>query len=150
WGERFFAAYGYNIWVAPLWPSPTFAQWLTYFLPLLVIVIGVWLAGKAENVQTSFALLVCVGILVSPIAWSHYTILTVIPLALVVRWLWQNEWPRTMTYTAFGLWFLLMIPGTTLSYIAQLFASRTTVDGTPIVPFAAGLITLLPSVGLIY
>ena len=148
-GRRLFAGIGYNFWAPPLWSTASLALLFTYLTPAIVLLLGLRVALKAKSFDTSFGLLVGVGILVSPIAWTHYLMLAAIPIVIIARRLQAIRYPRRMSYLAFCLWLLLSIVGATYSYVVGLFASQTTPDGTPIVPFMAGALTLIPAVALL-
>src|SRR5262249_40467097 len=148
-GKRLFVGFGDNFWVPPLWPSMSLALVLTYFIPIAVLYFGIRLALRGRCFDTAFGLLVGVGILISPIAWTYYLTLAMIPIAIIARRLWVIGYPRRISYLAFCLWLLLSIAGATYSYVARLFANHTTSEGVPIVPVSAGLVTLTPAVALI-
>lgn len=147
-GARLFAGGGENFWAPPLWPSASLAQAFTFFAPIAVLSAALLLAFKARSFDTSFGLLVCAGILVSPIAWTHYLMLASIPMAIFARRLWAIGLPRRMAYPAFGLLFALSLTQSSFAIAACSFANDVTPDGLPIVPFAAGLITLIPAAAL--
>lgn len=148
WGERLFAGGGENFWAPPLWSSAPLAQAFTFLAPIAVLSAALLLAFKARSFDTSFGLLVCAGILVSPIAWTHYLMLASIPIVVVACRLWTIGLPRRIAYPALGLLFALSLTQSSFAIAACSFANDATPDGLPIVPFAAGLITLIPAVAL--
>jgi hypothetical protein len=148
-GQRLFADFGYNVFIQPPWPSTLMASLFTYLVPTAVLLLGFWLASRAENFDTAFGLLIGVAILISPIAWTHYLTLAVIPLAIIARRLHALGWPRQRSYLAFCLWLFLSLAGAAYSTVTTLFASQVTSEGTPIVPFVVGLLTLMPATALI-
>jgi hypothetical protein len=143
-GQRLFAGFGYNIQAPPLWPSETLAWLCTYLVPATVLLAGLWFALRADNFDTAFSLLIIVGILVSPITWSHYVMLASIPLVIIARRLWTLGCPRRMSYFMFGVLLMLSIVGPTYSFISSLLASQVTQEGLPVVHPAVGLLTLVP------
>ncbi len=147
-GQRLFADFGYNLSLSSPWPSPFLAQLTTVLIPLAVLAGALWLARKATHFDTAFALLTGVSILVSPIAWTHYLLLAVVPLAVLLRRLQTEGWPRRESYAAFCCTLLFSLPVTMYSNLSVLFARGATADGTPIVPFAAGWFTLMPGIAL--
>lgn len=149
WGERLFAGYGSHFFAPPLWASEPLAKLCAYAIPVAVLLFGLRLALRAQRFDTAFGLLIGVGILVSPIAWTHYLVLASIPLVITAQRLWVNGIPRGISYLAFGLWMLLSTAGTVFADCAGLFASRMTPEGIPVVPFAAGALTLIPAAALL-
>jgi len=148
-GRRLFAGFGYNFWAPPLWSSTSLTLLFTYLTPAIVFLLGLRIALKARNFDTSFGLLVGVGILVGPIAWSHYLMLASIPIAIIARRLWEMGYPRKLSYAAFGLWLPVSFVGASYSFITTLFAGHSTREGIPIVPFAVAMMTLIPAVALL-
>jgi hypothetical protein len=102
-GERLFAGFGYHFSAPPLWASTFMAQLCAYVIPLAVLLFGLWLALRARRFDTAFGLLVGVGILVNPIAWTHYLILASIPVVITVSRLRVLGIPRKMSYLTLGL-----------------------------------------------
>jgi hypothetical protein len=148
-GERLFAGYGYHFAVPPLWPSATLASIGAYVVPSVILLFGLALALRASNFDTAFGLLIGVGILVNPVAWTHYLILAAIPIAIIARRLWEMGFPKRMSYLAFCLWLPSMVNNGGLAHFALLFTILTTPEGVHVIPAAAGLLTLIPAVALI-
>lgn len=149
WGGRLFAGSGYHFSAPPLWASTPLAQFCTYAIPVAVLLLGLGLALRARRFDTAFGLLVGTGILVSPVAWPHYLIFVSIPLVIIARRLWVMGFPRELSYLTLGLCMLLSLTGNFLADGARLFASRTTPEGIPVVPFTAAALTLTPAVALL-
>ena len=150
-GQRLFLRFGVGIFIAPLWESPFLAKAFSILAPAAVLIIGLRLANKAENFDTSFGLMIIIGILVNPIAWTHYLLLTAIPLAIVVRRISKHGFPKSRCYEVVGIWLTFHSGplGWISAYIkvARLFSGQTTIDGVAVVPFAAGILTLIPVIG---
>jgi alpha-1,2-mannosyltransferase len=128
----------------PLWSAPILAQVVSYALPLALLVVGLWLASCARSFDTSVAILVCVSILVNPIAWIHYLVLATIPGVVAARHLIRLKLPSRETFLAVAIGLLLSVPNNALTRIALLFATERSLAGEePTVPFAAGLLTLI-------
>ncbi len=96
---------------------------------------------------TSLRYLVCVSVLVSPIAWAHYLVLTLIPALIAARLLFTLRFPKRETYLSALVALLLAIPPFPKALIESLFANGDASTGKQAtVPFAAGLLTLAPMV----
>lgn len=148
-GVRLFAGFGYHFSAPPLWDSPTLAAVFTYAVPLAVLFLGMALALRAKHFDTSFGLLVGIGILTGPVAWSHYWLLALIPLSVIAQKLWQQGLPRKQVYLAFAIWLPSTISTGRLTDFTLWFADGVTPEGVPIVPSWAGWLTLLPGVALV-
>jgi hypothetical protein len=129
----------------PLIQSLGLARIVSIGLPLAVLAIGVLLAIRARSYDTAFGILVCVSILVSPVAWRHYLVLCLIPFAIVVHSLATRNWPRRVTNLSLVLALLLFIPRSTLDSIMLALSGNDPAH----VPFLIALLSYLPAVALL-
>ena len=149
WGARLFAGSGANFLAPPLWSSTLLAQLFTYLAPLAILSFALAFALRARRFDTSFGLLVCAGILVSPIAWSHYLALASVPMAITANRLWTMGFPRKLALPAGVFFMLLSVPPLAFAYAAILFTDLKTPEGISAAPFMAGMFTLIPAVALL-
>lgn len=133
----------------PLVASPAMAHFVSWALPLGLLGIGLTLALRAKSFDTSFGILVCVSILVNPIAWGHYLILALIPLVIVGHRLYSLDLPRKETWCLLLFSLLLFIPKLGIRwFILQLTGNELSAKSAQ-VPFAATLLTLIPAVAIL-
>jgi Glycosyltransferase family 87 len=145
-GRRLFGEYGHKIVTIPRWPSPFLADLLTYVVPSVLLIFGLALAVRAKQFDTSFGILVIVGVLINPVAWIHYLLLAAIPIVIIARRIVLMEARRKMAYTAFVICLLMSTsPGVCVS-AAKSFSTQTTPSGFAIVPHWAGALMLIPVV----
>lgn len=144
WGSRLFAGTGLNIHALPLWESESLALISTWLLPAIILLAGICLAFRIDHPDTIFGLLVSIAILVSPIAWNHYLMLSIIPFMILAQRIREMGTPGNLVLSAFCFWFPISFTHLGLVKFAGLFATGSTAEGVPIVPFLAGNITLLP------
>ncbi len=149
WGIRLFEGAGFSYHLSPLWPAPTLALIATYALPLVVLLLGMALAWRAANFDTAFSLLTVVSILVSPIAWYFYLLLALIPLAVLARRLVAMGIPAEPSLLALGFFLLLSIKPGIYEQFVKSFAIEPASQGMLTVPYAAGLLTLVPMAALL-
>ena len=133
--------------VPPLFAEPALAPFFSIAIPLTLLIFGFIFAFRARNIDTSFGILICVMILVSPIAWSYYLILALFPIAIAVRGLSFLNWPRKETNIAIFI-------GITFSFSARglmplLLGNRIPEGLVAMLSFTAALLSLLPAVGLL-
>ena len=129
--------------------APGLAGPVAFILPLILLGIGLLLAARASTFDASFGLLICVSLLTSPIAWSHYLILTSIPLAIVAHRLLALNLPARETNLAILVGLLLSIPRAALNNVILMFAENSADACSPVVPFAATLISLVPAAAVL-
>ncbi len=58
----------------PLINAPAIAPFISIAISFAMLIFGLAFAFKARNLDTSFGILICLMILVSPVAWDHYLI----------------------------------------------------------------------------
>jgi hypothetical protein len=78
----------------PLFNAPAVAPYISFAIPFAMLIFGLTYAIQARTLDTSFGILICLMIPVSPVAWDHYLIPVLIPLVVVVRNLSSLNWPR--------------------------------------------------------
>jgi alpha-1,2-mannosyltransferase len=86
-------------------------------VPLLVILI-VCLATRRQPVEWAIGAMLCVSIVVSPVAWPHYLILGGLSVALIGHWLAHRRFPVVETNAAILAGLLLLIPQPTWHTLA--------------------------------
>jgi hypothetical protein len=81
--------------------------------------------GGAENIDLEYALCTVMQLLLTPIAWSHYLVVLILPLAILASWLRRSEphWSAICPYI--GLLLCFTIPDTTIKY-AQAIVEKLT------------------------
>jgi hypothetical protein len=129
----------------PLVQSLGLARIVSIGLPLVVLTIGLLLAIRARSFDTAFGILVCVSILISPVAWRHYLVLSLIPLAIIIQSLVTRNWPKRVTNLSLGLALLLFIPRSSLDSIILALSGNDPAH----VPFSVALLSYIPAVTLL-
>jgi alpha-1,2-mannosyltransferase len=152
-GWRLFEGTGspilYGVQAAPLTFQPQLAQPVSLSLMLLWLIVGLILALYVRSFDTAFAVMICVSVLVSPLAWSHYLVLLAIPFAVLEGRATLSGGARWQLYLMFLLLLMLSIPTFALSGAIERFILPDGMDRLgPTVPFAASLISLVPTLGL--
>jgi hypothetical protein len=126
--------------IAPLMHWPAAAKLCSILFPLLVLAFGLWLAHKCQSFDTAFALLLCISLLVNPVAWNHYFVLLLLPLAILARRLQQMDFPPALTLKLAIFWLVASPSPDTWRQLAAFFQSVSVTGERPTVPFAAGLL----------
>lgn len=148
-GARLFDDFGREFTISPLLKAPALAGLLAPLLPTLLLSYGMYLAIKAKQFDTSFGILILVGILVNPIAWSHYLILTVLPFLILFKRMRDCSSRRSRRSALFGIVVALSLPPGFRIAAVQLFSEGFTASGKPLVPWWAALLTVLPAIALL-
>jgi hypothetical protein len=155
-GWRLFEGTGdlllFGVEAPPLIHAPELARWVSLALPLAVLIIGLWLSHRARSFDFSFGILVCVSILISPVAWSIYFVLLVIPLLIGSRCLLYLAFPTRETVLVIVLFLIFSIPHPILHNFLLFFApvqQNGSVANLPQVSCWVSMFTLIPSAGLL-
>ena len=129
----------------PLAKCPSAARALSIVLPLGVLTIAGLAVRRHPNPDHAFAAMICVSILVSPISWNHYPVLTLIPGALVLRWIVCHRLPAKQTNWILGVFLLLAV-----NWVRPplWLVAAAPANGEASVPFALGLLTMIPAVAV--
>jgi len=128
-GWRLFEGYGSSIPGSGVTPAvitaPALARHLFYGLPVTLLTAGLLLSTRARSFDASFGILVCVSILISPVAWSFYLLLALIPITIVGRYLVALHFPRKETNIALGVGALLVLSSEEMPPTSRLFSLAT-------------------------
>jgi hypothetical protein len=150
-GWRIFEGTSLDLWgganVPPLFNAPALAPFVSLAIPFAILILACLFSFRAGTLDTSFGLLICLIILVSPVAWSHFLILALIPLVIVIRKLASLNWPCKETSIAIFI-------GITFSFFAGqlmplLTGDRLAAGLLPTLSFTVGVLTFLPAIGLL-
>lgn len=148
-GKRVFGEYGRYFASAPLLFSPSGEKVVTYLLPILVLLSGLGIVAIMKKFENAFGAVLLISILVSPIAWTHYNLLAIIPLAIVAKWYSAAGWPKAKSYKLILSFALLSVFSGAYQTMAIWFSTGRTATGLLLVPFWATQITFLPVAGIV-
>lgn len=128
----------------PIFKAPLLAQWISFLIPLALVGLGLILVIRYKNFDAGFGLFAMIAFLISPVVWTHYFVLTLICLAVTLRALARQGFPKRVSILFFSLVGLLWLAGESfLADIIYTFSSGN-VNGEPFLPFWAGMLTYLP------
>jgi hypothetical protein len=148
-GERLFAEFGNNFLSAPLWPAPLLARVVNVVLPLAVLATALYAAQRLGDFNAGFALLACVSVVLNPVAWTHYLLLTVPATGVVVQRLRALGWPRAWVKRLLLISAPFCVTHPLWSLLALSFSSAGGADPRPSVPFAAAWLTVTPTLAVL-
>jgi len=80
--------------------------------PILIAlaVTGGLALSRHSSLEGAIGTMLCVSVAASPTTWSHYFVLLLVPVALLLRSLRRQRWPRTVTRRVAGVLALLALP----------------------------------------
>ncbi|MBN2005251.1 MAG: DUF2029 domain-containing protein [Anaerolineae bacterium] len=133
----------------PVLVSPLLARGISVILPLLLVIVGLGLAYRTRDFDIAFAIVVCVSVVVNPVAWIHYFILATLPLCIIGQQLLAQHFPRTETRVAMICSLLLLVSHRQWENLAVTLGAQTIIGDTAVVnPWILIILTMLPA-GLI-
>ena len=151
-GWRLFAETGSaqitSIRISPLMKWQLAAKVCSVLFPVIVLAVGLWLANRSNSFDTAFALLLCVSLLVNPVAWTHYFVILLLPLAILILHLQKMEFPPVATRGVAIFMLVSSLSARFWSQLATYFQTISASEGQSTVPFAAGLLTFTPAFAL--
>jgi len=127
-------------WYTPLVNVPSLALLASLITVGVVLVLVVKATIHSHSFDTAFCALASISIVLNPIAWSHYLVLTAPALCLVGWRIWQARFPRRSVIPAAAVLILALLVEYTLPAVASLTQSF----GARLVPFWIGVIAYLP------
>lgn len=150
WGIRLFQGAGFSYHLHPLYDAPKLAEITTYLFPLAILLLGLTMAWRARNFDTTFSWLAFVSILFGPIAWYFYLLLAVIPIVVLARRLTVQRFPLGASGLGLTFWVLMSVKPSFYDHLAKSGSSGMYNAAYHMVgvPFAAGLFTLIPTAAL--
>jgi hypothetical protein len=130
----------------PLVAAPDVAPYVSIAVSLAVLVVGFTMALRTKSFDISFGIMVCMCLLVTPVTWSHYLILTLIPIAITGRYLFDLDLPKKETWIFLVISLILFLPRLDPRWFIM---GHEIKEKSTQVPFVAAILTFIPAVTLI-
>lgn len=137
--------------LAPLFVSAPLASLVSLTVPLVVLGLTMLALRRRLQHEHAFGLAICLSVMISPIAWDHYLVLLLIPIAQVVSWLKQYHFPKHETLlAAVGMLLLLISWDDWLTLGLVLTGSPVPPDSSRSLALLPGLLTIGPMLAVVY
>lgn len=133
----------------PLISLPGLAPIASIVFAIVFLIAGLAIALLSDNFDAAFVILVCVSILVNPVAWSHYLILTIMPAATVIRYIWLKRLTIREIFNSIAILLFLFIAGGLRSLIFLFYDSDPNRVRSLSVSFPMSLFTLAPLLSIV-
>lgn len=148
-GSRVFMAdkmiWANEIQLEPLRPRAALERPAAIALPLIALAASLVLARRLRSFDSAFGVVVCFGLVINPVVWDHYLLLTALPIVIAVRRLVGGDaWQKAIATLGLAIT-IIPRPGD-LHLAIGLFA--TPEGDTLRLAFLPGLLTYLPLVAL--
>lgn len=129
----------------PLVNLPLAGQIISFGLPALLFLYVFWRLWFSRDLDLAFAALMSLSLLISPITWTHYYVMAVIPILVISQRLSALFYPLKSSIVFAIVTIAVYIPTVFLGQIASSFSPGR---GQP-VSFFAGSILMLPTIALL-
>lgn len=127
-------------------PNETLERIVKYALPALMLVVALTLALRCRSFDSSYGILMTLGLPINPVIWDHYLLLTALPITICLRRLMRVGFtPWTGTLVLVGLGVSILLPHAYLDKSVELFKVPDERYDF-VLPFLPGLVTYLPLV----
>src|SRR5262249_40586508 len=147
-GQRLFSTSGEVLQSTPLWQAPLLARIATMALPLLIAGLAIRAARRLQSFDSSFALLMAIGVVLNPVAWQPYLMTAAPALVLLAMRLRELHWPPRTTVMVALLVIAMTVPVGWFRLLARRFAVGVSPVGQPIVPALPALLTMTTGIAL--
>ena len=137
-GPRVFDASA-DVWYKPLINVPSLATLLSVVAVVCVLVLAIRVALRTRSFDSAFCALACVSIVLNPIAWSHYLVLTA-PVLCLLAWRMKHDGFTRRNIITTGV---VMVMALSIEHVLPAVA---TLSGSLPVPFLLSVFTYLPLV----
>ena len=126
----------------PLIYSPATASLVSVILPVVVLALGLWVAIGVKDESLAFAMMVCLSIVVHPIAWNHYLVLMAIPMLTAGQKIALQGFPGRQCIVLICLGMILGMPPEIINDAQLTFTQRQLPNHVAFVAFPVSLIGL--------
>lgn len=131
-------------------PVPWLSGIVGLLLPIAALIAGMTVSTHLRDCESSFALMVCVSLLVSPLFWTHYLILLSIPIYVLFFKLLNARFPRYETIFFVFFLVLVLVPQRSAYQLALFWGTYSYHPDNPLVsPGLLMFLTTLPLMAII-
>ncbi len=141
-GPRLFDSSADN-WYKPLIHIPALVTFVSLVIVAGVVALALKGALRVRSFDSAFCALACISVVLNPIAWTHYLVLTAPALCLVAFRTMHGKMPRKSMLVAGVVLIAALLIEHTLPAVVAL---SPRVSGAGPVPFAVSVIAYLPLV----
>jgi len=131
----------------PLVNAPAIAPIVSILVVGTVLMAGLVLAWRMRDSDSSFGILTCVSILISPVAWPHYLMQAALPAVIAIRLCLKRELPGKASFLLLVACILLFVPYHGIR--DRLLSGNPEMGPGHFVPFVLTLPILLPALAVL-
>jgi hypothetical protein len=95
----------------PLIDIPRLAPVFSYGLVALLLCVSLYLSIKVRDIEVAYAVMVSFSLLMTPICWTHYLVVTAIPVACAARYVFSRNGDLKGRVELYLICACLLIPG---------------------------------------
>ena len=133
----------------PLIHAPATAALVSVALPVVVLAVVLIAALQTRDQSSAFGMLICLSILIHPIAWNHYLVLMAIPVLVAARRLSERGFPSPQFILLLCLGLILGLPPEQINQAQLHFTQHLLPNGEAFVTFAGSLLGLSYTIAVV-
>lgn len=127
--------------VPPVTYLPHLAPYFSYGLVALLFSVSLFLSLRVKNFEAAYGIMISFSLLMSPLCWSHYLVVTAIPCAFVARRVFGENSTARGRMALYLTSACLLVPGPILAGMQRWFQEHSYFD-TPLLLLAVSLIPM--------
>jgi hypothetical protein len=131
--------------VPPLVDIPRLAPVFSYGLVVLLFCVSLFLSVRVKNIEAAYAVMVSFSLLMTPLCWSHYLVVTAIPFAYAARRLLDEHATVKSRIALYMAGACLLVPGSILGDLERWFQGHRALDH----PLFLLAVSLIPIYGVL-
>jgi len=141
----------YSFQSPPIIDMPDIARYVSLICVITFLFISLIWAKRLQYFDISFAIMTCVIVIISPIAWNHYYVITAIALAVTGLYLAKLSFPKKQTLGFIILVFFVFIGNSLMNKIVILLngGNDAIIANNFQISFTSSLIYFLPMLEII-
>jgi hypothetical protein len=131
--------------VPPLVDIPRMAPFISYGLVVLLFCVSLFLSVRVRNIEAAYAVMISFSLLMTPLCWSHYLVVTAIPFAYAARRALDERATVKSRMVLYLTGACLLIPGPILAGLERWFQQYSALD----LPLLLLAVSLIPMYGVL-
>lgn len=135
----------------PLVNFPEISPYVSSLIVIILFVFGLLYALRSQNLDQSYAIMICVILTASPIVWEHYYMLLIISILVLFRYLVDQHFPTSSTILLFLVGCLMFLFNDQIAEITNTLNGGAGVQSMQRMPitFISSLLAWVPMLELV-
>lgn len=140
-----------DILIPPLFVSEPLAWLVGLAMPAGLLLLTALMIRRHIQHERAIAVAICLSVVVSPVSWSHYHVLLLLPMAHIAAWLRSRQFPpveRRLALIGCALLLLGLVDWTKVALLIADLLPRT--GSSQSMPTIVSVVTMWPTFATVY